>query len=186
MTKNELILVVDLEATCWEDNVEGTDRRQTVHDMEVIEFGCVVCNKNGTVVDSKPYFVRPQLHPLLTAFCTQLTSIRQSDVDKALSYPEVIESLNLWLSQYELSEWGSWGNYDKNQLLSEHSRHGVAPKFLSLSNVNIKKRWSKSNKASRNIDPKSALVHHGLEFQGKHHRAIYDALNIARLTPFIY
>lgn len=67
MTTDNLILVVDLEATCWEGNVDGTDRRQSVDDMEVIEFGCVVCDNNGTVVDSKSYFVRPQLYPVLTS-----------------------------------------------------------------------------------------------------------------------
>ena len=73
----ELLLVVDLEATCWQDKVEGTDRRQSVQDMEVIEFGCVICNKNGDVLDAKSCFVRPQLHPKLSEFCTELTSIQQ-------------------------------------------------------------------------------------------------------------
>ncbi len=184
MNKNELILVVDLEATCWEDKVDGTDRRQSVEDMEVIEFGCVVCKRDGTVVDSKSYFVRPQLHPVLTAFCTQLTSIEQSDVNAAPFYPDVIEAINAWLEQYELSSWSSWGNYDKNQLISEQNRHGVSPSFLMLPHENIKTQWKKSKKVPRNAGPKFALEYHGLEFEGQYHRAIDDAWNIARLIPF--
>jgi inhibitor of KinA sporulation pathway (predicted exonuclease) len=184
MTTENLILVVDLEATCWEENVDGTNRRQNVEDMEVIEFGCVVCDIKGTVIDSKSYFVRPQLHPVLTAFCTKLTSITQSDVDKAPYYPGVITLLNDWLTQYDLSHWMSWGNYDKNQLNSEWSRHGVSPGFLKLPHENLKKRWSKGKKAFRNAGPKVALKYHGLEFEGNYHRAIDDALNIARLIPF--
>lgn len=181
-----MMLVVDLEATCWEDNVDGTCRRQTVDDMEVIEFGCVVCEKDGTVIDSKSFFVRPQLHPVLTEFCTQLTSINQADVDNAPYYVEVINTLNKWLGRYELSHWGSWGNYDKTQLLKESERHGVCPIFLDLPHENLKKRWSKGKKALRNVGPKVALEHHGLEFEGAYHRAIDDALNITRLLAFVY
>ncbi|THK41189.1 exonuclease domain-containing protein [Methylophaga sp. SB9B] len=181
-----MMLVVDLEATCWEDKVDGTDRRQTVDDMEVIEFGCVVCEINGTVIDSRSFFARPKLHSVLTEFCTKLTSIKQSDVDNAPHYVDVTKTLNEWLGQYELSQWVSWGNYDKNQLLKEYERHGVCPSFLDLPHENLKKRWSKGKKAFRNAGPKVALEYHGLEFEGKYHRAIDDALNIARLLPFIY
>lgn len=184
MAKIELILIVDLEATCWEDKVDGTDRRQSVEDMEVIEFGCVICDAERSVVDSKSYFVKPQLHPKLSEFCSKLISIKQSDVDSAPLYPEVVKKLNDWLAQYALSGWASWGNYDKNQLYAELSRHGVAPTFLDLPHVNIKKRWSKGKKAFRNAGPKVALESHGLEFEGCYHRAIHDALNIARLLPF--
>ncbi|WP_296592121.1 3'-5' exonuclease [Methylophaga sp.] len=184
MTTDNLILVVDLEATCWEGNVDGTDRRQSVDDMEVIEFGCVVCEINGTVIDSKSYFVRPQLHPVLTSFCKELTSITQSDVERALYYPEVVTNLNDWLNQYDLSKWVSWGNYDKHQLNSELSRYGVSPSFLQLPHENLKKRWSEGKKALGNAGPKVALEYHGLEFEGNYHRAIDDALNIARLIPF--
>ena len=178
-----MMLVVDLEATCWEDKVDGTDLRQTVDDMEVIEFGCVVCETNGTVIDSKSFFARPKLHPVLTEFCTKLTSIKQSDVDNAPYYADATKTLNEWLGQYELSP---WGNYDKHQLLKEYERHGVCPSFLDLPHENLKKRWSKGKKAFRNAGPKVALEYHGLEFEGKYHRAIDDALNIARLLPFIY
>jgi inhibitor of KinA sporulation pathway (predicted exonuclease) len=185
MESDKLILVVDLEATCWDGHVEGTDRRQSVEDMEVIEFGCVVCNEAGEVVDSRSYFVRPQLHPILSDFCIKLTSIHQSDVENAPFYPEVIKMLNDWLIQYPLSGWASWGNYDKNQLGSELNRHGIAPSFLRLPHVNLKKSWNKGKKHLRNAGPKVALEYHDLEFIGNYHRAIDDALNIARLLPFI-
>ncbi|HEC75294.1 MAG TPA: exonuclease domain-containing protein [Methylophaga aminisulfidivorans] len=181
----ELLLVVDLEATCWEDKVEGTDRRQSVQDMEVIEFGCVICNKNGDVIDAKSYFVRPQLHPKLSVFCTALTSIQQSDVDSAQYYTDVVYELNKWLEGYLLRKWCSWGNYDKNQLLAETERHGVSPNFLMLPHHNLKKMWAKGKSTYRNIGPKGALEYHGLQFDGNYHRAIDDALNIARLLPFI-
>jgi inhibitor of KinA sporulation pathway (predicted exonuclease) len=84
-----------------------------------------------------------------------------------------------------LTKWCSWGNYDKNQLLAETERHGVSPNFLMLPHHNLKKMWAKGKSTYRNIGPKGALEYHGLQFDGNYHRAIDDALNIARLLPFI-
>ncbi|RUO63656.1 3'-5' exonuclease [Pseudidiomarina insulisalsae] len=181
----QLILVVDLEATCWEGNVEGLDRKQTVDDMEIIEFGCVVATFDGTAVAEKSLFVQPQVHPQLSDFCQELTSIRQSDVDKAPRYPQAVTELNSWLKNFELQLWGSWGDYDRRQIKAEQERHKLAPEFCALPHVNLKKQWRKDRVGSRKSGLMSALQYHDLEFQGSYHRGIDDALNIARLLPFI-
>ncbi|MDV6316694.1 3'-5' exonuclease [Idiomarina sp. HP20-50] len=185
MDPQKLILIVDLEATCWEGNVEGLERKQTVDDMEIIEFGCVVAKFDGTVVDSRSFIVRPQLHSKLSQFCTQLTSITQNDVDSAPVYQNVVSEINQWLESYNLSAWGSWGNYDKNQINAEFRRHGLAPEFLSRPHINIKQQWRQGKVSSRNAGLDNALQYHGFSFEGTHHRGIDDALNIARLLPFI-
>ncbi|RUO26874.1 exonuclease [Aliidiomarina minuta] len=187
MTKQPLLLVVDLEATCWDSSVPGTDRKQTVNDMEIIEFGCVVAGLDGTIVDSKSFLVKPVMHPALSNFCTELTSITQQDVDTAPGYKEVTASINQWLSTFTLSAWGSWGNYDKNQIQADSQRMGGHPEFFNLPHINLKTSWRKSNGLSRKA--KSGLTHalafHDLEFAGRHHRGIDDAKNITRLLPKI-
>lgn len=179
------LLIVDLEATCWDGDVPDVGRRQTVDDMEVIEFGCVVATTEGAVLDARSFMVQPVLRPLLSAFCIELTSIRQQDVDAAPVYREVIEEIDAWLQPYQLTAWGSWGDYDKNQLLAEQQRHGQAPSFLALEHINLKKRWREGRAANRRSGLPAALAHHGLQFEGCHHRGIDDARNIARLVPFI-
>ncbi|WP_232709764.1 hypothetical protein [Idiomarina sp. X4] len=66
MNSQKLILIIDLEATCWDGNVEGLNRKQTVDDMEIIEFGCAIAQLDGAVVDSRSFMVRPQAHPKLS------------------------------------------------------------------------------------------------------------------------
>ncbi|WP_417438958.1 exonuclease domain-containing protein [Idiomarina sp.] len=184
MNSNRLYLIVDPEATCWDGNVEGLDRKQTVDDMEIIEFGCVIAQLDGAVVDSRSFMVRPQVHPKLSDFCTQLTSITQRDVDSAPIYQDVVPKINQWLENYELAAWGSWGNYDKNQIGAEFRRHEIAPEFFSLSHINIKQQWRQDKVNSRSAGLANALRYHGLSFEGTHHRGIDDALNIARLLRF--
>lgn len=184
MSLKKLILIVDLEATCWDGNVEGLNRKQTVDDMEIIEFGCAVVEDNGTVRDCSSFMVRPQVHPRLSDFCTQLTSITQRDVDAAPVYQSVVPEINQWLKSYKLDAWGSWGNYDKNQISAEQRRHSLVPDFFSLPHINIKHQWRQAKVNRRSAGLANALNYHGLSFEGTHHRGIDDALNIARLLQF--
>jgi inhibitor of KinA sporulation pathway (predicted exonuclease) len=60
--------------------------------METIEMGLVVIDLESLeIVDEFQRFVRPQINPTLTDFCSKLTSIQQADVDGARTYREVGE-----------------------------------------------------------------------------------------------
>lgn len=87
---------VDLEATCDEAEKSGTPRQLVVipDQMETIEIGLVVIDLESLeIVDEFQRFVRPQITPILTAFCKKLTSIQQADVDGARTYQEVGDEL---------------------------------------------------------------------------------------------
>ena len=69
-------IITDLEATCWE-NTRNTNR------MEIIEIGAVeMLSARGSNTREFSRFVRPVVEPQLSAFCKQLTSISQADVDQ--------------------------------------------------------------------------------------------------------
>lgn len=83
---------VDLEATCDEvDESESPRPLGVIPDqMETIEIGLVVIDlETLEIVDEFQRFVRPQINPILTSFCKQLTSIQQAKVDGAGTYVEV-------------------------------------------------------------------------------------------------
>ena len=42
-------------------------------------------------------FIKPVRHPVLTPFCTKLTTITQADVDVAPMFPEALANLKAWL-----------------------------------------------------------------------------------------
>lgn len=178
-------LIVDLEATCWDGNVPEHERTQIIEDMEIIEFGCVITDRNGTIYDSCSFLVRPVLYPQLSGFCMSLTSIKQEQVDQSPTYVDVLPKIDSWLEAFNVEFWGSWGNYDKNQIQVEFERHKVAPKFFSLKHVNLKKCWRKGKPNKQSSALRSALEYHDLGFEGTSHRGIVDALNISRLMPKI-
>lgn len=173
-----MILIVDLEATCDDDNSYPLEK------MEIIEIGAVITKSDGEIIDQFQLFVKPLLHPNLTVFCKALTGIRQSDVDSALSFKEASIQLQKFVSNYEgIALWGSWGNYDNKQILIECARHNIANPLQHLAHENLKASFAKRRKI-RQVGTSKALELTGLIRKGDRHRGLDDAINIAMLLPF--
>jgi inhibitor of KinA sporulation pathway (predicted exonuclease) len=89
-------IVLDFEATC--------DQGRRVDPQEIIEFpSALLALDSLEVIDEFSSFVRPQHHPVLSGFCRKLTSIDQSDVDVAPSFPEVFATHRAWLERHGLN-----------------------------------------------------------------------------------
>ena len=85
-------LVIDLEATT-------DDGGWPITDMEVIEIGASLVNREGREVDHFQRFVRPRRRPQLTTFCRELTHISQASVDSAAPFNEVWAQFERWLGE---------------------------------------------------------------------------------------
>ncbi|PCH95098.1 MAG: exonuclease [Gammaproteobacteria bacterium] len=171
-------LIVDLEATCCDDSSIAKN------DNEIIEIGAVmVDSETMCIIDEFNAFIKPTKHPLLTDFCTELTSITQNDVNKAAEYPAVSKQLSIWLNNYDNYVFCSWGNYDRNHIASESLRHHV-PNPISMPHVNLKKAFAKMQKVKK-MGMKLALDLCNIKLRGTHHRGIDDARNIVKLMPYI-
>ncbi|MNF39691.1 Inhibitor of the KinA pathway to sporulation, predicted exonuclease [Pseudomonas linyingensis] len=174
-------LVIDLEATT-------DDGGWPIEDMEIIEIGAVVVDEQGREQDHFQSFVRPTHRPQLTAFCRQLTHIRQADVDDAPTLHQLQARFEPWLQQHldGLQGWLSWGNYDRQQFEIEWRRQQIASCLAGLAHFNLKKLFNRQFKDSagrKQVGLNRALEQAGLEFRGTQHRGIDDARNIARLLP---
>jgi inhibitor of KinA sporulation pathway (predicted exonuclease) len=180
MNMSELLVICDLEATCWVDG-----ESPPIDDMEVIEIGCVLCDLAGNISDEFTTFVRPTKFPILSPFCRQLTSIRQTDVDKAPIFVEAMGLLDDWCLKRN-AFWASWGNYDRRLLLSQEQRSLSNSLFTKMAHVNLKKAWRRTVKNRSHSGLQAALNFHDIGFEGVPHRAICDAKNAARLLSFTH
>jgi inhibitor of KinA sporulation pathway (predicted exonuclease) len=167
-------LIVDCEATCWEND---PDQRAK---SEIIEIGCVLfAPDRRQVLETFQSFVRPVAHPLLSDFCTALTTIRQRDVDAAPAFAQAAESLRARLLEGRPTVFASWGDYDRLALLAECKRHRVRWPFGKKS-VNVKQLFA-DWKRCRPCGLGQALTMMGMTFDGTPHRGIDDARQIARI-----
>lgn len=184
-------VIIDLEATCdnGEDSTSLFDRAQS----EIIEIGACLVNSEFIVIDQFQTFIKPVIQPILTPFCTELTSITQSDVENAPGFKQAQSLLDEWFVACEkkhgpITAWCSWGGYDYRQFLRSNVQMACDPGyFLSKPHINLKDFYIDRHKSvlkkRRSVGVGLALKQQKLSFEGTAHRALDDAINIARLAP---
>ena len=182
-------IVFDLEATCWQD--------RSVQPNEIIEIGAVKVNEHGQITSEFSQFVRPKVHPILSDFCTELTSIRQSDVVDAPHFPEALQRFHEWIdadverqnqpipkgnkTKRTADYWlCSWGFYDRKQLKLDCDLHGLPTGWLRH-HISVKHQHASLHGLRRPMGMANALKLEGLTLEGTHHRGIDDARNISKI-----
>nr|CCC89879.1 conserved hypothetical protein [Trypanosoma congolense IL3000] len=179
----DYLIVVDVEATC-DDNSKN-------YPHEIIELPGVLVDVRRGIVDKQRSFhsyVRPRRNPILTPFCKALTGIKQEDVDRAPSLPEVVKLFEEWYmetiplgAKVVLATDGPW---DLKNFVYEHSVLRDHVSFPTLFWEYIDIRTTFSNHFNRGVPIKlTAMLHRmHLEFEGRQHCGFDDAVNIARLA----
>ena len=164
-------LVVDLEATCSDDNSIPHEQR------EIIEIGAAILDSPSFLkIDEFQSFVRPSRYPKLTQFCTNLTGIRQSQVDEAEIFSDVIERFKNWLGDRKDVLFCSWGMYDRMQFERDLAYHHMTLDVLEK-HLNIKQYFIEVSKLQYRPTLPQALSEIGLSFEGDLHRALADVSN---------
>lgn len=167
-------ILYDLEATCWLG-------RPPKGIQEIIEIGAVKVNEYGEVLGDFNKFVRPTVNTRLSGFCTKLTTITQADVDKADTFPRVAEAYKEWIGVYEEDfVLCAWGEFDIRMLRMDCELHKLDTDWLGNFS-NIKKQYQTLKRLDKGTGLKKTTKHEGFEFTGKHHRAIADAENLAKI-----
>lgn len=178
-------LVVDFEATCCD--LRAPPLSVPREEMEIIEIGAVLVDA-ATLQPQAEFqsFVRPVRHPRLTAFCTQLTSIRQQDLDAAPGFVEMAAALGDWLrSERRGPLWFcSWGDFDRAQWQQDCAYHRIDD-AIAAPHRDLKTLFLQRQGLERCVLERAMRLA-GLRFAGTQHRGIDDARNIARLLPWIF
>lgn len=162
-----------MEASCW--------LGRPPHGInEVIEIGAVKVNDYNEVESIFSKFIKPTVNPILSDFCTRLTSITQTDVDRSKTFPFIIQEFMDWIGIEEDFVLISWGKYDKQQLIQDCELHKMETEWLEH-HFNLKPAYRALKDLKDEPGLKKAVKLEGFEFTGIHHRAISDAENTAKI-----
>jgi len=174
------ILVVDLEATCANDDSVPPAA------MEIIEIGAVWATADGAVLEGFQSFVRPVQRQILTPFCIDLTGIRQTDIDTAPHFPVAALMLHEFADRRRGPgvQWTSWGDYDRKQFARDCARHGVDDP-LQLPHENARRTFTVRQHVGTDVSLATACEMAKIKLEGRYHRALDDAINTARLLPWV-
>lgn len=177
---HEYIVIVDIEHTCTEDGSIPPDER------EIIEIGAVLVEtKSLAVIDEYSSLIRPVRHPKVSEFCTQLTGIKQLELDNAESFPHVFKRFVNWLSARSNTLIATWGAYDLVQINIDCAFHNL-DEFSPTTALNLKVAFKQAQNLKKPVGLKKALEISFQPFSGNHHRGLNDAKNTAKLLPFIF
>ncbi|MCU0511108.1 MAG: exonuclease domain-containing protein [Anaerolineae bacterium] len=167
------ILIVDLEATCW----EGYDA-PAGQENEIIEIGICTLTVAGLALDEKcSLLIQPQ-QSVISPFCTQLTGITpQMVAEGGMSFAVACARLEqAYHSRNRL--WASWGAFDRRLFFDQCKRRQIRYP-LHDKHINLKRVFA--DFYGERMGMARALEHNGLPLEGSHHRGDDDAWNTARL-----
>ncbi|XP_064119929.1 ERI1 exoribonuclease 3-like isoform X2 [Macrobrachium nipponense] len=173
----DYFIVLDFEATC-QKNIQLVPQ-------EIIEFPALKVNSTTYEVETKFHqFVKPVVHPQLTDFCKELTTITQAEVDNASEFSKVMGDFRAWINsemQGKSFIYVTCGDWDMETMLPAQCRlSGEEVPDHCKSWVNIKKSYRNYTKhfARGLIEMLEGL---GIGHTGTLHRGLDDCINILNI-----
>ena len=180
--KLDKVIVVDVEATCWEPKPVSNARE---FQSEIIEVGLCTIDLNGKATDEfgreqrRSIIVKPK-YSKVSRFCTELTNLTQADVDAGVSLEVACKAIR---DEFDSKNrvWVSFGDYDRKQFQDECQSKGVDYPF-GPRHINVKNVFAILNRLDSEVGMPTALDKLGLQLDGTHHRGVDDAWNIAKIA----
>lgn len=167
------VLVIDVESTCW----QGPPPYGQI--SEIIEIGlCTVDLTRLERIEKRCILVKP-VRSRVSEFCTRLTSLRYEDLETAGSLADAVSILK---REYRAVDrlWGSWGDYDRRQF-ERVCKELTVPYPFGRSHLNIKTLFALAYGDNSEMGLDEAYARVGKPLEGRHHRGVDDAWNIAGL-----
>lgn len=174
---NRDILVVDVEATCWENDSDRPEDQVG----EIIEVGMALVNRTDLTIKRLPSIIVKPATSTVSPFCTKLTTITQAEVDQGIPFADACKIIN---KQGNVA-WASWGDYDRIQFERDSKLNGVRFPF-GRRHLNVKELFAQVYDIKKGPGMDQALNMLNLELMGTHHRGGDDAYNIARILVRMY
>ncbi len=178
MIDTHQLVVVDIEATCWEGGKPPPGQQS-----EIIEVGvCVLSLADGAISEARSLLVRPTVSEV-SPFCTKLTTLTAEQLRVGMSFEAACAALR---AEYDTPRrpWASWGSYDRRLFTEQCAGFGVDYPF-SEHHINLKQRFGKLYRIKSAPGMAAALDYLQLPLLGTHHRGSDDAHNIARIAAAV-
>jgi inhibitor of KinA sporulation pathway (predicted exonuclease) len=172
-----IINVMDLELTCYEDGVFPPGERQ-----EIIEIGlCMVDRRKLTIEKRVSIPIIPTMSRV-SPFCTKLTGWTEAKLRRpgvGMSFAEACRRMaNLYGATNRLLATDSNGDV---RVFREQCEFMGVPCPLGEMHQNVATLFALVRRNDNNLGLEAMLAEFGLTFEGRPHCGVHDATNIARV-----
>lgn len=175
MSKHKSILVIDVEATCWDDGRVDNhpSRRNEIIEIGIAEIGL----KSKKIERTESIIVKPNTSTI-SPFCTKLTTLTPEFVEeKGVSYWAALDILDNKYKAYQ-QIFASWGDYDRKAFERNCAWCETSYPFGNM-HLNVKALFlAKYGYTGGQQKCGNDL---GIKMEGTAHRGIDDAVNIAKI-----
>lgn len=173
------IIVIDLEATCWGNDVPPEGSR-----TDILAVGiCTLQVETGEITDKTLWYVIPERSEI-SDFCTELTGITPELIrEQGLTLSEVCERIRT-LYEPEKRMWAGYGSFDRIQLESQCREMNI-PFPMGDTYLNIMPLFCAKQKVPGMRGLRRALRMLNEPFEGVQHNAADDAYNAAKVLRSI-
>jgi inhibitor of KinA sporulation pathway (predicted exonuclease) len=169
------IIVIDIEATCWE-----TKEETLLNQREIIEIGvCKLILSTGQIENQQSFYIQPEVSEV-SDYCTQLTGITKEKLDKeGITLQKALKKINAKYSA-KYRTYAGYGEFDREIIEAECKAKAIENPFRN-EYLNIKTLFSLTHlqEQSKGLVKELELV--GIPFEGNNHSGADDAYNAAKL-----
>ena len=154
---------------------------------EIIEIGAVVLNEEFEIVDKYSTYIKPN-NLRISQGVQRLTNITEEKLVKAPNIKEALENLLQITPDINNTTLYTWSDSDTNAIECELSSKNIQIKDIKrLCNnyIDIQEIFGERVGIENRINLTKALNMIGLEFNGKEHGALADAINTAQILKEI-
>lgn len=172
-----MYLFLDLEMNTWKSNSGGLN-------SEIIEIGAVLMDENLRIIDTFNELVRPTHKKKLSPYCLRLTGISREKLFNSLSLNDVLADFKHWTDDFkDITRIYSWNESDYKQIIKECSFKGIETEFiLALKNCYTDYQMIFGQEFDwPTCGLSDAMKVFGIKQTGRTHRALNDAMDLARL-----
>lgn len=175
-------LVIDLEMC------QGVQIGE-VRSQEIIEVGAVLLNESNNILETYQRYVKNE-YGELTPKIMSLTGITLADTEQAPKLADVISELGERIKDptYKDTKLYTWSSNDSDELLKELEIKNIAIEGLKefIENyIDIQKIFGEKTNIYKQMNLAKALTLLGIDFEGKEHGALADAINTAKVLQLL-
>lgn len=154
---------------------------------EIIEIGAVILNEEFEIIDKYSTYIKPD-NLKVSQGVQRLTSITEEKLVKAPNIKEALENLLQITPDINNTTLYTWSESDTNAIECELNSKSIQIKDIKrlCSNfIDIQEIFGERVGIENRINLTKALNMIGLEFNGKEHGALADAINTAQILKEI-
>ncbi|MAU09107.1 MAG: DNA polymerase III [Anaerolineaceae bacterium] len=175
--RKDKLLVVDLEATCWEGYNAPAGQKN-----EILEIGVCLLDLETFKISAKRSLLITPTESVISQFCTELTSITPELVEaEGMPFEAACQILE---KEYDSRNrmWSSWGAFDRDIFRKQCKRRNVRYPF-NPKHANLKRVYMDAT--GERVGLQRALRAYDVTFSGQAHRGHDDAYNTAVLLGLL-